>query len=376
VSAEEQIPVREVAKTLGLPENASREQVLAALKALKPAPAATKPGVDDAAAQKATADAKYEKAAAPRFREESKWQLRTDALFLFRDEHNTTQDYARNTLVPGTPVVLDSEKLDSGIAPGIRLSLGYALNDKTEIEGTYFGLQDWSECAAASDPAISNGLDTVNSSFGAVNGFIFADRQKISFESSLHSGEINVHQYLGNMMSLEARFIGGLRYVDVSEGFRYSSYVAEPATPADVAWYETKTHNRLLGLQAGADLKLPLAKWAELNLQGKLGLMANFSSSEAKLYDLGPQLVYKDQQDATSLAGMVDVEAGFLFRPHKNVNVSVGYKALWITGLGLAQRQRPETLDFALSHPLTHSEFTQSDDLLFHGPWVGLTFRW
>lgn len=131
---------------------------------------------------------------------------------------------------------------------------------------------------------------------------------------------------------------------------------------------DTHTHNRLYGVQCGADALLwdrggPLT----VDLIGKAGIYGNRASHDS-FYSTGVvTLPAGDKASATAFLGEMSLAA--TYRLTERVSLTGGYRLLWIDGVALATDQ------VADSNFVFHRGISVSGDAFYHGAVMGLQYQ-
>jgi hypothetical protein len=196
----------------------------------------------------------------------------------------------------------------------------------------------------------------------------------------LNSGELTARYTMDRKSVLTPTIDLGLRYVDISEDFRWDVLDSYPTTdPMEMGTIKSETSNRLFGPQIGADLTFRVKDWIALSLKPKVGLMANFAEETMSLND--PQSITyfrreyhpEDRASDTHFSFLAEVGAYANFKAHKHVDVRVGYQALFLTGMALAGDQKIMSIDQRNNG--FDTKLRADSTLLYHGPSVGLTVK-
>lgn len=190
-----------------------------------------------------------------------RWYLRGEAVWLFRStnvRNLTTYDNAAKSSDPlNNRVLIDTDDLPFGLAPGMRITVGHYLTDKTAIEGGFYGANNWDENTGTPQFASANGHGPLSAYWGTGGGpfstsaFTNSNQQLASYESRLNSAEINLRQWL--LPSLSGLI--GVRYINVADQFQLTATNnASNDDAGQVGFYRTWTNNNMAGVQAGAGL--------------------------------------------------------------------------------------------------------------------------
>jgi hypothetical protein len=391
-----------VAKALGLPEDARTEDVLKAIETLKGKTVAKAPEPSPAAKAEAAASQKAPGAVAgPTVgvsEKKGQWYGRAEALLLTRsiigqgnlatfsrfdpDGISTPQNNGNEYEILGT------RDIDFGYEPGMRLTLGYQYNDSTSLELTYFGLHNWEDVQHTptfTAGNLSTRIPFIMSPPGGElrNDFFQANYQEFRYETWLHSAAFDVRYQAGKMGPILPTFTAGIRYLNIGEEFRFSSQDARPIVLEHKGTFDVDVENHLIGLQVGSEMTHAFNEWASLGVGIKGGILANCADQDTKMVNMarvpGPPRtdftfnITKDGDSRVGLAGLVEAGVFTTFRPTKHIDVRLGYEALFVAGVAVAPNQN--TAQGGLSDS-PRARLNNSNSVLYHGPSLGLTFRW
>lgn len=286
--------------------------------------------------------------------------LQADALWLARS-HASSQTVAV-TLPPASQPVLNSEDagLTGSLQPGLLLTLGRRFDQVSAFELTFFGLNTWKESAEATgngDLSLPGTLPLLT------QDYIFADRIRIDYQSSLYNAEANYTQTIAGL-----KLLGGFRYLRLNESFDINSYVSAIDSSSD---YLVRTSNNLIGGQFGVGFDW---NWDRLTVEllGKAGVYANIAEQNTLMKDLNNSFVRRDYQDhttATSVIGEIDLNASY--RLLDWLSFRAGYRFIWINNIAMA----PDQLNFT-TDPGAGASVTAHNHLILNGVNVGLEARW
>jgi hypothetical protein len=301
------------------------------------------------------------------------------------------QDYSR--LDPNGPAptdgdevtVLDAGDLHYSYKPGTRLTLGYQFDSATSLELVYLGMFDLTDSATVNDPAsrldqrlqwLLNG----ENAFFNQNDFGNSFRQTVKIENRLHSGEFNVRHQVSRIGWFTPTFVAGIRYLDIQDSLKFLSDDDRPAGDPGRGVYKVEARNRMIGLQVGGELAHEFNSWASIGMKGKAGLLLNFANQTTEVLNHGPAPgvatiinTFHEKVEDEQLAGMLDVGFFATFHPTAHVDVRIGYDALLVSGLALGLDQNKTQRG---SRAVPSASLNTDNSMLYHGPSIGLTFKW
>ncbi len=255
-----------------------------------------------------------------------RWMVSVDALWLERDVGSSIFLGSTQT------EAMFSDDYPLSLQPGVRLQVGAHLNDRTAVEATYWGLQQWSTgdtiigSVAGGNPAIPNpNLMMANTSFDAMT---------YNYGSRVDNVEINERLLLPSFNPFgELTWLWGFRYFRLADNFTLSGLDVN----GDYENVTTATTNNLVGLQIGA-------RWArgwnrlEFITEGKVGLMANFYTQNWS--DSGTGLTTASaSQSGTDFAALLEVSLTLRYHLNQYFALQAAYQAYWVSGLALGPQQ-------------------------------------
>lgn len=165
------------------------------------------------------------------------------------------------------------------------------------------------------------------------DSFDDADEARASYRSQLWGVEANATRKIGSMV----KTLVGVRYLDLKEKFQI--FYDDGAQEGNI---DSAAHNHMLGLQAGAELAVPVFSFLTLDAFGKLGAMANSVKTDLSYGDDvdsgAPRAPFALEVDDT--VGVFMAEAGAGASVHLGrFSVTLGYRGLYLDGVALAPGQ-------------------------------------
>jgi hypothetical protein len=298
----------------------------------------------------------------------SDWYATADFAPLTVDHVNGFVVARRDPPGEGTqgPAVLTTEDLEPEFAAGGKFTVGRRIFDCYRLEGTYLGKYDWNDTVIVNDPfpLISFVPDPLASD-PLGTGVTGINRAILSQHTAFQSAELNL-RYWADMPPgpFDVSYLVGVRYIQLNEEF---NFLAFGATPIDLA---TNAVNDLIGVQMGIEgaFLITTRWWIDVDLKG--GIYNNAASQDTTLMLGGAQAPGSPvaaERDRTSFVGDLSIVANWAITP--NWNFRIGYQALFMHGVALAQDQ--------LVAPLVSPGQGALDDtgeICFHGPIIGLTW--
>jgi hypothetical protein len=286
--------------------------------------------------------------------------FQADALFLSR-MHSSRQTIAV-TLPPGSRAVLNSKdaSLTDNYQVGALLTYGRRLDQVSAVELTYFGFNSWNNSTQVTGNA---NLSLPGTLPLITQDYIFADRIKFDYNSSLYNVEGNYTQTISGL-----KLLGGFRYLRLNEALDINSTVNALASSSD---YQVWVKNNLIGGQVGLGFDW---QWDRLtvDLLGKFGVYANLAEQNTLMKDINNTFIrrnFGDESVVTSVLGEIGINGSY--RIFDWLSFRAGYRFLWINNVAAA----PDQLNFS-STPGSGASVTARNHLYLHGVNVGLEARW
>ena len=300
-----------------------------------------------------------EQAPAPQYftmQEQSFWYINAEALFL----HMSKAGDQPVVVNANGENVLSTTSKNPGFTPGARFALGFALNDVSTIELSYFGLSQWTSNAAyvtgASDLQLPGDLGPATTDFKNSNAFF------TTYKSELNNAELN---HLWATDSPDIKFITGFRYLNLREFYDINS-VPSDGISSD---YRITTRNQLYGGQIGLKLKKEWGGFG-VSLITKSGIYGNSTRQQTYLGDNSNVDTLRDStSNGTSVAFVNELNPNIHARLNSTWNLRAGMDFLCISGVSRA----PNQLDFTNNPPDSGTSLSQHSNVFLYGFNVGLS---
>ena len=274
------------------------------------------------------------------------WTVRGEALFWGRTG-------GAGAPLVAAPVIVNSNDFDLGVAVGPRVTAirHGAMGTCWDVEGSYFGIEDWSDTILLAD--IDTYLTTPATNIvGAVPGTLI-------YDSSLKSAEVNLRRAYSPWIT----WLVGFRWIEVDENLN--------ADFGGAASHNVAVNNTLFGGQLGLDATL----WdnganLSMNGVGKAGIFGNDADQLTTTAGIGGALpLIAASSGQASFVGEIGLNARY--RWTDRLTVIGGYNVLWITGVALAPDQLATT-NIATGVATVSANGT----LFYHGANAGLEYVW
>jgi hypothetical protein len=322
---------------------------------------------------------------------------RVDAIWLKRDASDAATLATLNS--PGHPgrlQVLATENVDFDLETGVRAIAGTMLNDRTQLEVEYIGIDqfDGNEKTLVRPP----GPFALNSVFTVLNQT--PSIYKADGETALHSGELNLRRRGGfGCGRISTSALVGFRYMHVRDQLKLDVAAFRPvpvspgvnstAPPLAIETTSADTRNNIFGLQLGGDVGF---HWDHVHVtaQAEGFVYGNVYDSDAQNVVVDPsgffltqagggtfRNSFDDETEATAgIGAQVGLDLAVCLTNH--VILHGGYNVLTLSDVALGADQLPPVR----TSPLRGARITNPDrteelgSLFFHGPSAGLEICW
>jgi len=297
------------------------------------------------------------------------------------------RDYEDRRLIARNPAgdLLFTNQADHDAIGGVDFALASRKSNGNGWEARYFGLFPDTDSATLTGAQVSavglRGLDRV--SFGGVSAdtlFANGTSQTVTRDTDINNVEFNLLRNGGRFSTRRGRqgnfeLLGGFRYFQFDEEFAYST--ADGATPID---YRLNADNTLLGLQIGSRAEVCLGKRLRLTGGIKTGIFNNNVDASQQITDPTGSVFatvpsqgdrnfdYSDEQN--DVAFLSEIDLGLIMQFSQRARLRVGYRAIGVSGVGLATDQIP----FEFDNVLATERANTNGSLQLHGGYFGTEF--
>jgi Putative beta barrel porin-7 (BBP7) len=196
--------------------------------------------------------------------------------------------------------------------------------------------------------------------------------------NEVHNIELNILEYpvFDNNRTFNVSWLAGVRFFKFDDDLLFSA-VRNGFTygdPQNTAFYDVDVENNLIGAQLGAYANLWLTERISLFATPKFGIYNNYMTQDQSLYLLqangAPGFDIGTKKNDVSFLAEIDV--GVNYRFSRCVTAFVGYRAVAVTGVALADDQVPQFLN-----DVPEIERIESNgSLVLHGATAGLWFNY
>lgn len=210
-----------------------------------------------------------------------------------------------------------------------------------------------------------------------------ADTHRVYRDNEIHNLELNFLKNGGcftNRRGKQVNFelLGGLRWFQFDETFRYSAFGTFGGYPTDLN-YELDVENTLLGLQMGARTETCLTNKLRVSATSKVGVFNNNINMRQSIFDengIYPTINtgvytntdYNFQSSENDFALLGELDFGLIYQLSCKSRLTVGYRALGVSGIALADDQIPN--DFRDIRDI--QQINSGGSLILHGAYAGL----
>lgn len=271
--------------------------------------------------------------------------------------------------------VLYSDDVDHGNINGVGITLGKRCCTGSGWEAIFWGMDD------ETDVTLSGTTTTHLFGLGAVahppsggtvqDVFDVGDNVRVYRDSDIYNFEFNVLRNGGQYTTWTGRcanyeLLFGFRLFDFDESLRYVSYTSAGGFPATIE-YSLEAENTLAGFQLGGRSEVCLTdKWS-LAYSGTAGVFNNNVYTRQQILDSNGYwaMDYSDTKNDAAMIGQVDL--GLIYQFSCNTRARIGYRAMGVSGVALADDQIP--LDFTNTRALESANSNGS--LLLYGFYYG-----
>jgi hypothetical protein len=309
-----------------------------------------------------------------------RWYFRGEVVWLMRNNPNDRNLTTYNNLSNdkdrlNNRFLLNTDDVDFGLVPGMRLTLGHYLTDRTAIEGAFYGTNNWDERNGTPQFPSANGAGPLSPYWGNGGGpfntaaFSNSNQQIASYQSSFDSAELGIRQWITPTMSV----LLGFRFINVGDQFQLTA--TNNATNEDVGregFYRTWTTNNLIGLQFGTEYTHELFfRWLYFSVECKGGAFLNFADQKNLLFNTGTTYDQRSARD-TQFSSMLDLSVAVSALVGNHLTLRGGYTFLFLDGIALATDQ----LDTNPTMTNSRDFIADKGAMTLQGPFVGGEIAW
>ena len=258
----------------------------------------------------------------------------------------------------GDAVITSNDLALDSLDPSLRITGTWQTGPGSNLEFTYFGLNESSEQAEAysADDLLYAAFDNFSLDD---NGFPDPDAdieqvhqaqyQRVNLDSDFDSLELNYRRrWMGPTCLVQGSWLVGVRYFTLEDKLQFYSFADRDLEPppgeesGGEAWYDLKTRNYMTGAQLGGDVWMCLLPGLRLGLDGKAGLYGNNVKVDTTMYGYD---IYDDfiesyispealGNDKVSFIG--ELQFLMTYQVSHNFTLRGGYQMLFVEGVAIA----------------------------------------
>ena len=234
-----------------------------------------------------------------------------------------------------------------------------AFGGKTDLEVSYFQIQNWNSTLVFGGPPNAIVVDRFQFPLNAQGPVQF------NYGADMYDGQVNLRRVVNGRLTV----LGGFRWIELAEFYEAKD---GPNGPNRIA---VDTDNHLYGGQFGLDLRAFGQRGAAVNLITKGGVFANFADQSSVLNVntlAGPGAFPTGNRDfQTSLLWEAKVKGTFSLSNRWLLNF--GYQFTWLNGLALAPDQVSTNDVFNF---VGGTVVNTGGSVFYHGGFAGLVGTW
>lgn len=282
--------------------------------------------------------------------------------------------------------ILNTDNASARWAGGGEFTVGRCFGCDNRIEATYWGI--WQMTGAASVTSATNQLGTP---MDTTNGGVMIGTQTAdSFFTNAHEALIQRNDQVNNVeinwsynptaadcgCGLSSTWLAGFRYFRFDEDLLWTSvagnYTYGEDGGADQANLEIRAKNDLAGFQVGNRLDWKLCNCFGIYFGTKAGIYGNDATTTSSLYSGSgvSGFSYSGHKDTVAFIGQADLGLNYDF--NCRWSATLGYRVVVASGIALADNQIP----FYLAGQDDFEDVKTNGDLILHGGFAGVQFRW
>ncbi|MFT5523967.1 MAG: hypothetical protein ACI9G1_000164 [Pirellulaceae bacterium] len=304
-----------------------------------------------------------------------------------------------------TTAVLDTNDASMNYVGGYDLRLGrYFCDYRSGIEMVYWGIQNNSQSSTitAADISAGGSLGTFVDFGGAVfdNGFGevpvsqyfvgFSEAHRVRRRYEFNNVEVNFFTLpFCSTGCLNLQIGAGVRYFRFAEDLQFAADISNDTfgdNNADEIYYDIDTENHLVGFQLTGYGDYCVTRCVSVFAGGKVGIFGNHVTNSQFIGNRNAGLaatvdnpggafddaVWEFSNSKSDVSMVGEAEVGLRYRLGNCWALSVGYRAVWATGVALSTQQVPHNfLDYGHAQTID-----TSGSLVLHGGFAQAEFNY
>jgi hypothetical protein len=284
------------------------------------------------------------------------FDIHAEAVFLRRDDDAQFRELVR--LGPlGDAVITTSDLAFDTLDPSLRITGTWQTGPGSNLEFTYFGLNDYSEKVEARSSAdllyavfdnFSLDANGVPVAANEIEQFHQAEYQRVKLDSDFDSLELNYRRrWMGPTCLVQGSWLIGVRYFDLQDRLTFYSFADRDVNlpPGEDsggdALYDLRTRNYMTGAQLGGDMWLCLTPGLRLGIDGKAGLFGNNVKVNTALdghdpYDNFVAFIAPEALGNDKVTFIGEMSLLLTYQINHNFTFRGGYQMMWLEGVATA----------------------------------------
>lgn len=201
---------------------------------------------------------------------------------------------------------------------------------------------------------------------------------RLSRRNEVHNIELNILEYpiFNPNRTVNVSWLAGVRFFKFDDDLLFSA-VRNGFTygdPQNTAFYDVDVENNMIGAQLGAYANLWLTDRLSLYATPKFGIYNNYMTQNQSLYLLEANGApgFDIGAKKNDLSFLAEIDVGVNYRFSRCVTAFIGYRAVAVTGVALADDQVPQFLNDTPEIERIES----NGSLILHGATAGLWFNY
>lgn len=322
-------------------------------------------------------------ACAPRW-----YDVTVDALYWTRDEVSEYVPFTAFTRFG--PIVMSSDNLDYDRQPGLRAAVQLQLLPGVALDLGYTGMFSWAANTSVTS-AVGDELFSPYSDFGALVGvgqpFDESDQARfhsLRASSTIDSFEISAKKsWTGPNCRLQGSYRSGVRYIYLVDDLNFYTLgrdvpIGLGVGPAGTSSTDIRTHNSLIGWQAGLDLWANIVPGISLGTDLRAGVYGNHAKYNTHVTGsttaAGATADLRETATNNDIAVVGEANIMLVYRISPNWTLRGGYSALFLDGVALAPENFNSTNPF--NNVRAVQELNDDGHVFYHGGFLGLEWMW
>lgn len=321
------------------------------------------------------------------------FDVHAEAVFLRRDDDAPFQEFTR--IGPLGDAVITSQDLQfRSMDPSVRITGVYQTGTGSNLEFTYFGLNESSQEASAASPEDllyaafdnfsidDNGVPVPENEIEQVHQ---AQYQRVNLDSDFDSMELNYRRrWMGPTCLVQGSWLIGVRYFELEDRLRFYSYAnrdlddpvgeGQEETGGE-AWYNLRTRNFMTGAQLGGDVWVCLLPGLRAGVDVKAGIYGNNVKVNTFMYGVDIDddyigFVGPEAQGNDKVSFISELQFLLTWQLSHNFTLRGGYEMMFVEGVAIAMDNFNPTITERVPW------MADGGSLFYDGFMVGAEYMW